>query len=54
MQKTVLVTGGTGFIGSHTLIALLERNIKVAVVDSLNNSRKECLRQNRANHWQDR
>jgi UDP-glucose 4-epimerase len=44
MQKIVLVTGGAGFIGSHTLIVLLERNIKVAVVDNLSNSQEECLK----------
>ncbi len=34
----VLVTGGAGFIGSHTCLALLQNNYEVFVVDSLNNS----------------
>ena len=40
----VLVTGGLGFIGSHTCIDLLERNFDIAIVDDLSNSSKEILR----------
>ncbi|MDO4533377.1 MAG: NAD-dependent epimerase/dehydratase family protein, partial [Coriobacteriia bacterium] len=35
MAKTILVTGGTGFIGSHTCVELIERGYDVAVVDNL-------------------
>ncbi|SPN98468.1 probable UDP-glucose 4-epimerase Gal10 [Cephalotrichum gorgonifer] len=35
---TVLVTGGTGYIGSHTSLALLENGYDVVIVDSLYNS----------------
>jgi len=35
-EKTVLVTGGAGFIGGHTAMALLERGDKVVVIDELN------------------
>mmetsp|Transcript_12756 Transcript_12756/g.20630 ORF Transcript_12756/g.20630 Transcript_12756/m.20630 type:complete len:359 (+) Transcript_12756:417-1493(+) len=35
-RKTVLVTGGAGFIGSHTAVRLLERGDKVVVVDEVN------------------
>lgn len=38
MQKTVLVTGGTGFIGSHTVVELLNNNYKVIIIDNLSNS----------------
>lgn len=31
----VLVTGGCGYVGTHTLVQLLERNVKVVVVDNL-------------------
>lgn len=31
----VLVTGGCGYVGTHTLVQLLERNIQVVVVDNL-------------------
>ena len=37
-MKTILVTGGSGFIGSHTCISLLENNYRVIVVDSFANS----------------
>ncbi len=37
-MKKVLVTGGAGFIGSHTCIELLLRNYEVVIVDSLVNS----------------
>lgn len=33
---TVLLTGGAGFIGSHTAIALLQRDYRVIIIDSLN------------------
>lgn len=38
MSKTVLVTGGAGYIGSHCVIDLLEAEYNVVVVDSLVNS----------------
>lgn len=37
----VLVTGGLGFIGSHTIVELLNRNIEVVCVDNLSNSKEE-------------
>ncbi|MDE0217165.1 MAG: UDP-glucose 4-epimerase GalE [bacterium] len=37
-MATVLVTGGAGYIGSHTCVALLEAGWEVAVLDSLENS----------------
>lgn len=35
---TILVTGGAGFIGSHTCIELLEQNYNVVILDDLSNS----------------
>ena len=43
MAKTILVTGGTGFIGSHTCVELIERGYDVAVLDNLSNSKVESL-----------
>lgn len=43
MAKTVLVTGGTGFIGSHTIVELCEKGYEVVVVDNLVNSSRESL-----------
>jgi UDP-glucose 4-epimerase len=40
----ILVTGGTGFIGSHTTLALLEAGHDVVVLDNLANSSEESLR----------
>jgi UDP-glucose 4-epimerase len=37
MQKTILITGGAGFIGSHTAQALLARDYTVRVLDNLSN-----------------
>ncbi|MCQ1949389.1 UDP-glucose 4-epimerase GalE [Arthrobacter sp. zg-Y859] len=40
----ILVTGGTGYIGSHTTLALLEAGHDVVVLDNLLNSNEESLR----------
>ena len=36
--KTILVTGGCGYIGSHTIVCLLLQGYNVIVVDNLSNS----------------
>lgn len=43
-MKTILVTGGAGYIGSHTLIELINANYSVVVVDNLSNASAESLR----------
>lgn len=40
----VLVTGGAGYIGSHTCLELLNSGVDVVVVDNLSNSRRESLK----------
>jgi UDP-glucose 4-epimerase len=40
-MKTILVTGGAGYIGSHTVLSLLESGFKVIIVDNLSNSKYE-------------
>jgi UDP-glucose 4-epimerase len=43
MPKTILVTGGAGYIGSHTCVELLEAGYEVVVVDNLCNSKSDSL-----------
>ncbi len=43
MKQTILVTGGTGFIGSHTTVELQQAGYDVVVVDNLSNSKVEVL-----------
>ena len=42
-MKNILVTGGTGYIGSHTVVELLNQNYNVVIVDNLANSKKVVL-----------
>jgi UDP-glucose 4-epimerase len=42
-HKSILVTGGAGYIGSHTCVLLLEAGYEVVVVDNLCNSKAESL-----------
>ena len=42
-MSTILVTGGTGYIGSHTAVELIEKGFKVVIVDNLSNSKKGSL-----------
>ena len=43
-MKNILVTGGAGFIGSHTCLVLLEKSYKVFVIDSFENSSPKALK----------
>ena len=40
-MPTVLVTGGNGYIGSHTVISLFENGYDVVIADNLSNSKME-------------
>ena len=44
MKKTILLTGGVGYIGSHTCIELIESGYDVVIVDNLCNSSLESLK----------
>ena len=39
----ILVTGGTGYIGSHTVLELLEAGYETVIVDNLCNSSEESI-----------
>lgn len=43
-MKTVLVTGGAGYIGSHTVLEMVTAGMETVVVDNLDNSSEESLR----------
>ena len=43
VPKTVLVTGGAGYIGSHTVLQLLLGGFKTVVVDNLDNSSEVAI-----------
>lgn len=43
-MRTVLVTGGAGYIGSHTCLELLKAEYRVVVLDNLSNSHTESLK----------
>lgn len=43
MKSKILVTGGLGFIGSHTVVALQEQNYDVVIIDNLSNSSLDVL-----------
>ena len=42
-MKTILSTGGLGYIGSHTTVSLLKKGLNVLIIDSLINSKEETL-----------
>ena len=37
-MKNILITGGSGFIGSHTCLCLIQNGYKVIILDNLTNS----------------
>jgi UDP-glucose 4-epimerase len=43
MKQKILVTGGCGYIGSHTVVELIENNFEVLIMDDLSNSNKETI-----------
>ena len=43
MKPTILVTGGTGYIGSHTVVELQKAGYPVVIIDNLSNSSRDVL-----------
>ena len=43
MGKKILITGGAGYIGSHTCVVLLEQGHEVYIIDNLSNSRSDTI-----------
>ena len=44
MSQTILITGGAGYIGTHTLVEFLRAGYNLVVIDNLSNSKQEALR----------
>ena len=42
-MKNILVTGGAGFIGSHTCMVLVDKGYKIFVIDSFENSSPKSI-----------
>lgn len=42
-MKNILITGGAGFIGSHTCITFLEKGFNIYIIDSFINSSKKVF-----------
>ena len=42
-MKNILITGGSGFIGSHTCIELIKKGFKLTILDSLVNSKIDTI-----------
>ncbi len=43
MKKKILITGGTGYIGSHTTVELIEEGFEAIIIDNLYNSEAEVV-----------
>ncbi|MCD4768899.1 MAG: NAD-dependent epimerase/dehydratase family protein, partial [Bacteroidales bacterium] len=43
MAKKIVVTGGTGYIGSHTTVELQQEGFDVIIIDNLCNSEREVI-----------
>jgi UDP-glucose 4-epimerase len=43
IMKTILITGGTGFIGSHTTVELQKAGYNVVIADNLSNSNENVI-----------
>ena len=48
-MKNIIVTGGAGYIGSHTCLNLLEKGFKVFIIDSFSKIVPTNNRKNKAN-----
>ena len=49
----ILVTGGLGFIGSHTVVELQNEGFEVVIIDNLSNSSEDVLKRNCRYFWKD-
>ena len=43
MKERILITGGTGYVGSHTLVELQNAGFEVVIIDNLSNSSADVV-----------
>ena len=43
MKRKILVTGGLGYIGSHTVVELINNGFEVVIIDDLSNSYESVI-----------
>ena len=53
MKGTILVTGGTGYIGSHTTVELIQAGYQVVSIDNLSNSNIEAYTAKLHEEWEE-
>lgn len=50
-MKKILVTGGAGYIGTHTSVELLNAGYELVILDNFSNSKPEALENVKKNNW---
>ena len=44
MKQKILITGGAGFIGSHTAVDLVQAGYDIVIIDNFSNSDTTCIK----------
>ncbi len=51
-EKTILVTGGAGYIGSHFVNQLLRQDVKIVIVDNFSQTRKNIIKNGKVEYFE--